>query len=222
MRRERPPFRADHVGSLLRPPALLARARNARRAASTRTSFVSARTRRSARSYECRRTSACSAATDGEFRRTSWHMDFIYRLGGDHAPATTASRCVPQRGGRRSSSRLPRCTSTARIGISETIFGDAFAFLRDDVTTAVPKLTIPSPSMVHWRGGRAAIDEDVYPDLDALLGRPHGRVPRRRCGASASSAARTSSSTTRASRTSTTRPAGVRRPRSAAIPSAST
>lgn len=46
------------------------------------------------------------------------------------------------------------------------IFRDAFAFLRDTVTQTVPKLTIPSPSMVHYRGGRAAIDESVYPDLD--------------------------------------------------------
>jgi 5-methyltetrahydropteroyltriglutamate--homocysteine methyltransferase len=55
-----------------------------------------------------------------------------------------------------------------RVGVSETIFGDAFAFLQGAVRTAVPKLTIPSPSMVHYRGGRAAIDEAVYPDLDAF------------------------------------------------------
>jgi 5-methyltetrahydropteroyltriglutamate--homocysteine methyltransferase len=54
----------------------------------------------------------------------------------------------------------------ARVGVSETIFGDAFAFLRDTVTKGTPKLTIPSPSMVHYRGGRAAIDEAVYPDLE--------------------------------------------------------
>jgi 5-methyltetrahydropteroyltriglutamate--homocysteine methyltransferase len=55
-----------------------------------------------------------------------------------------------------------------RIGVSETIFGDDFAFLKDIVDGAVPKLTIPSPSMVHYRGGRAAIDAAVYPDLDAF------------------------------------------------------
>jgi 5-methyltetrahydropteroyltriglutamate--homocysteine methyltransferase len=52
--------------------------------------------------------------------------------------------------------------------VSETIFGDHFTFLRESVTTSVPKLTIPSPSMVHYRGGKAAIDPDVYPDLDAF------------------------------------------------------
>ena len=55
-----------------------------------------------------------------------------------------------------------------KLGIGETIFGDDFAFLRDTVTTAVPKLTIPSPSMVHYRGGRASIDASIYPDLDSF------------------------------------------------------
>jgi 5-methyltetrahydropteroyltriglutamate--homocysteine methyltransferase len=55
-----------------------------------------------------------------------------------------------------------------KLGVSETIFGDDFAFVRDTAKRATPKLTIPSPSMVHYRGGRAAVDRDVYPDLDAF------------------------------------------------------
>jgi 5-methyltetrahydropteroyltriglutamate--homocysteine methyltransferase len=55
---------------------------------------------------------------------------------------------------------------TEPLTLTHTIFGDAFSFLEQTVTTAVPKLTIPSPSMVHYRGGRSAIDETVYPDLD--------------------------------------------------------
>jgi 5-methyltetrahydropteroyltriglutamate--homocysteine methyltransferase len=55
-----------------------------------------------------------------------------------------------------------------KLGIDETIFGDDFSFLRDTVSTAVAKVTIPSPSMVHYRGGRASIDPDVYPDLDGF------------------------------------------------------
>jgi 5-methyltetrahydropteroyltriglutamate--homocysteine methyltransferase len=55
-----------------------------------------------------------------------------------------------------------------KLGVSKTIFGDDFRFLRETVTSVVPKLTIPSPSMVHYRGGKAAIDPDVYPDLDAF------------------------------------------------------
>ena len=54
------------------------------------------------------------------------------------------------------------------MGLPQTIFADAFTFLRDTTTDATPKLTIPSPSMLHYRGGRAAIDPEVYPDLDAF------------------------------------------------------
>ncbi len=55
-----------------------------------------------------------------------------------------------------------------KLGVSDTIFGEDFRFLADTVTTAVPKQTIPSPSMVHYRGGAAAIDPDVYADQDAF------------------------------------------------------
>ncbi|NDU79672.1 5-methyltetrahydropteroyltriglutamate--homocysteine S-methyltransferase, partial [Actinomadura sp. DSM 109109] len=55
-----------------------------------------------------------------------------------------------------------------KLGVSDTIFGEDFEFLQDAVTTNLPKLTIPSPSMVHYRGGKAAIDPDVYPELDAF------------------------------------------------------
>ena len=55
-----------------------------------------------------------------------------------------------------------------KLGVSETIFGEHFRFLQATVTTSVPKLTIPSPSMVHYRGGQAAIDPEAYPDIDAF------------------------------------------------------
>src|SRR5690606_36979753 len=60
----------------------------------------------------------------------------------------------------------PSAHVSAPLTLKHTIFGDAFTYLRDTVTDATPKLTIPSPSMVHYRGGRSAIDESVYPDLD--------------------------------------------------------
>ena len=107
------------------------------------------------------------AATDGEFRRTSWHMDFIYGLDGIH-PGDDKVRVAFHNEDGEIEFSAPALHVDGRIGLSETIFGDAFTFLRDTVSTAVPKLTIPSPSMVHWRGGRAALDEDVYPDLDGF------------------------------------------------------
>ena len=89
-----------------------------------------------------------------------------------------------------------------KLGVSKTIFGDDFALpARRRSTTSVPKLTIPSPSMVHYRGGKAAIDAAVYPDLDAFwadltAAYARGGAPARRARLHA-----TCSSTTRASRT---------------------
>jgi 5-methyltetrahydropteroyltriglutamate--homocysteine methyltransferase len=104
-------------------------------------------------------------ATDGEFRRTSWHMDFIYQLQGVHR--TDDLILVHFRnmyGNLDFSSAALRVDG--KVGLDHTIFGDDFRFLQSVVTTGTPKLTIPSPSMVHYRGGPAAIDQSVYPDED--------------------------------------------------------
>jgi 5-methyltetrahydropteroyltriglutamate--homocysteine methyltransferase len=107
------------------------------------------------------------AVTDGEFRRASWHMDFIYQLDGiTHEAGHIAVKFTNEDG---EIEFTPAALHIeGRLGVSETIFGEAFEFVRDASTSAVPKLTIPSPSMVHYRGGKAAIDPSVYPELDAF------------------------------------------------------
>jgi methionine synthase II (cobalamin-independent) len=105
------------------------------------------------------------AATDGEFRRSSWHMDFIYQLDGITKEAGHIAVKFHRPDG--DIKFTPAALHIdGKLGVSKTIFGDAFAFLQEQVTSVVPKLTIPSPSMVHYRGGRAAIDPAVYPTLD--------------------------------------------------------
>jgi 5-methyltetrahydropteroyltriglutamate--homocysteine methyltransferase len=163
--RTQPPFRADHVGSLLRPPALLEA--RARRADGT----ISAAELRATEDAAIRdvvrmqESVGLQAATDGEFRRTSWHMDFIYALGG--IDPTDEKLKVHFRNEEGELDFESAALSVHdRISLPETVFGDAFTYLRDTVTTAVPKITIPSPSMVHYRGGRASIDPVVYPELD--------------------------------------------------------
>jgi 5-methyltetrahydropteroyltriglutamate--homocysteine methyltransferase len=109
------------------------------------------------------------SVTDGEFRRASWHMDFIFQLDGVSkvVDETLHVRFRNEQG--TIEFAPPSMHVDGRIGLSETIFGDAFGFLRSAASDRqVPKLTIPSPSMVHYRGGRAAIDETLYPDLDAF------------------------------------------------------
>jgi len=163
--RTAPPFRADHVGSLLRPPELL-RARDD--AAAGRISPEELRAvendaiRTAVRMQE---NVGLRAATDGEFRRSSWHMDFIYALDGISTADDKVKVSFHNAQGD-IEFMAAALHVDGRVGVSETIFGDAFAFLQGAVDAAVPKLTIPSPSMVHYRGGRAAIDEAVYPDLE--------------------------------------------------------
>ena len=160
----RPPFRADHVGSLLRPERLL----SAR--ASYAAGEIGADALRAVEDDAIRDVVATQAdaglgtATDGEFRRASWHMDFIYQLAG--VSKAEGEIKVPMRNEKGEVS----FTSAAmvidgKIDIAEPIFGDAFAFVQSTAagTGMTPKLTIPSPSMVHYRGGPASINRDIYP-----------------------------------------------------------
>jgi methionine synthase II (cobalamin-independent) len=163
--RTSPPFRADHVGSLLRPPELL----------QAREDFAAGRIDagelRAIEDDAIRDAVAMQAevglrsATDGEFRRASWHMDFIYELGGVTKAADNIT--VQFRNAEGTLEFTPAALRVdERVALREPIFARDFAFLQSTVAGAAPKLTIPSPSMVHYRGGRASIAESVYPDLD--------------------------------------------------------
>jgi methionine synthase II (cobalamin-independent) len=163
-RRAGPPFRADHVGSLLRPARLL-QARDAH----SRGEFDAERLRavedEAIREVvKLQEDVGLQSATDGEFRRASWHMDFIYSLGG-----ISQSQEHLKVQFRNASGVIEFAPAALRVDgpirLEQPIFADAFDFLAATVHTAVPKLTIPSPSMVHYRGGRAAIDRAVYPEM---------------------------------------------------------
>ncbi|PSK98885.1 5-methyltetrahydropteroyltriglutamate--homocysteine methyltransferase [Murinocardiopsis flavida] len=163
--RQSPPFRADHVGSLLRPHRLLAaRAEHAAGAigdAELRAVEDDA-IREVVRAQE---DAGLQSATDGEFRRASWHMDFIYRLGGiTRASDELHVTFHNEKGDIEFTPAALRVHD--RIRSTETIFAEAFDFLATLPKAALPKLTIPSPSMVHYRGGQAAIDPGVYPDIE--------------------------------------------------------
>ena len=106
------------------------------------------------------------SATDGEFRRASWHMDFIYSL--DGISRASDDLVVHFRNAEGGIDFTPAALRVdGKLGVGETIFGDDFAFVREH-TKSVAKQTIPSPSMVHYRGGAAAIDPAVYADSDAF------------------------------------------------------
>ena len=163
--RQNPPFRADHVGSLLRPQNLLkARADHADGSISVDDlrAIEDDAIRDVVRMQE---DIGLQTATDGEFRRTSWHMDFIYQLNG---VSKTDEKIEVHF--RNADGNLDFTSAALKIdgkvGVDDPIFGQDFAFLQSAVSSGTPKLTIPSPSMVHYRGGAAAIDKAVYPDED--------------------------------------------------------
>ena len=98
--------------------------------------------------------------------RATWHMDFIYQLGGiEHAPGDTKVQFRNEQG---TVEWTPAAIRVAeKIHLDHTIFAEAFEFLKSTVNGgATPKLTIPSPNMVHYRGGRLAVDERIYPDME--------------------------------------------------------
>jgi len=155
------------VGSLLRPPSLH-RAREDH--AAGRIDYAKLRAAEDdaiREAVKMQEEIGLRLATDGELRRASWHMDFIYRLDGITKEAGEITIKFFNEDGQIEFTPAALHVN-GKLGVSTTIFGDDFAFLRDTVTTAVPKLTIPSPSMVHYRGGKAALDPEVYPDLDAF------------------------------------------------------
>jgi 5-methyltetrahydropteroyltriglutamate--homocysteine methyltransferase len=206
--RATPPFRADHVGSLLRPPSLLS-ARDAHAAGTlTDDALRAAEDAAIADAVRMQESVGLRAATDGEYRRASWMTDFAYQLAGVRPTGTIATPAPA--GGRLDLS--PRTGASLMqvdgpIALEHVIFGDDLRTLQSLVTTATPKLTIPSPSMIHFRSGRDEIDEDAYPEVDAFWADLVAAY-RAEIAASSSWAARTSSSTTSASPTSTTRLSG--------------
>jgi 5-methyltetrahydropteroyltriglutamate--homocysteine methyltransferase len=166
--RTSPPFRADHVGSLLRPPELLA-AREQHAAGRLDDAGLRAAEDEAIRDVvRLQHDAGLRTVTDGEFRRASWHMDFIYSLDGvSKAPGNLSVKFHNADGDIEFTPAAIRIDD--RIGLGETIFAEPFRFLTQVAAEdQVPKLTIPSPSMVHYRGGRAAIDETLYPDLDGF------------------------------------------------------
>jgi len=157
---ETPPFRADHVGSLLRPREL-AEARAARKAGALSAEALRAVEDRAIAAAIARQEAiGPRAATDGEYRRAYWHYDFVSGLEG--VELYEPERKIAFHG----AVLLPHALRVnGRIAYRKPVMVDDFRYLAGHVKTAMPKQTIPSPSVVHFRGGRAAIDKTAYPDL---------------------------------------------------------
>lgn len=161
--RTTPPFRADHVGSFLRPKSLLAMRERRRRGEIDDATLRQAEDDAIREVVRFQEDLGLRGITDGEYRRTFFHVDFLQRLagvevgGGIPVSFRAASGSVDF--------APPVMRVTGKIRHVAPIQAADFEFLKS-VTGQVPKVTIPSPTMLHFRGGRGAISSEAYPDLD--------------------------------------------------------
>ncbi len=160
-----PPFRADHVGSLLRPQALMSARERYQNAEISAAELRQAEDEAIREAVAFQERIGLHGITDGEYRRGSWHMDFLYRLGGvvkfqDGLQVTFNNQQGPV------TFQGASLKVVSKLKLDHTIFGDDFTFLKSVVKNGTPKLTIPAPSMIHYRGGNNNVDESVYPDMN--------------------------------------------------------
>ena len=161
--RTKPPFRADHVGSLLRPPALKqAHAKHATGEIDD-AALKAVEDREIAAVIKKQEDVGLQLATDGEFRRSWWHFDFYRGLDGVEFYSTGTGIAFAGVQTKAESVRV-----VGKVGFSGHPHIDHFRFVKDH-TKVTPKMTIPAPSTMHFRQGRRSISKDVYPDLDGYF-----------------------------------------------------
>jgi 5-methyltetrahydropteroyltriglutamate--homocysteine methyltransferase len=164
MRRQRPPFRADHVGSLLRTGPLKEARRKQARGEITPSQLRQVEDREITAIIRQQEAIGLELATDGEFRRAWWHFDFLEHL--DGVEGYTTDHGIKFKG-IETKARNVRVVGKIDFPVDHPMLAH-FHFLKAH-TKVTPKLTIPSPSVLHFRGGRSAISAEVYPDLDSFF-----------------------------------------------------
>jgi 5-methyltetrahydropteroyltriglutamate--homocysteine methyltransferase len=163
MQRTKPPFRADHVGSLLRPAVLKGARAKREQGENSAVDLKAIEDREIERVIQKQQEIGLQLATDGEFRRSWWHFDFYANLNGvqSYAPPTGIKFHGVE-------TKAQSLRVVDRIGFSDHPMLAHFRFLKEH-TRVVPKMTIPAPGTLHFRQGRQSISTDVYPDLDAYF-----------------------------------------------------
>jgi 5-methyltetrahydropteroyltriglutamate--homocysteine methyltransferase len=173
--RTKPPFRADHVGSLLRPAALKdARAKFAK-GEIERAALKAVEDREIERVIKKQEEAGLQSITDGEFRRSWWHLDFLWGLDGveKHVMDTGVAFAAVM-------TRNEGVKVTGKIGFSSHPMLEHFKFVAAH-TKRTPKITIPAPSALYGRPMRTPVDKSVYRDNDTMfadLGRAYAKAVR--------------------------------------------
>ena len=161
--RDVPPFRADHVGSFLRPKELLDAREKFKLGGIDRDELRAIEDTAIHSVVRFQEDLGLRGITDGEFRRTYFHIDFLEQLEGVETRGGIAANF--RSAGGEVSFAPPVMHVTGKLRHVRPIQSGDFAFLKS-VTTQLPKVSIPSPTMLHFRGGRGAISKDAYPDLE--------------------------------------------------------
>ncbi|MBI1775826.1 MAG: 5-methyltetrahydropteroyltriglutamate--homocysteine S-methyltransferase [Proteobacteria bacterium] len=162
----RPPFRADHVGSLLRTPALRAAREQAAKGEITRAALKAVEDAAILDAVRLQEAAGLQGITDGEFRRALWHVDFLTGFDGITSTKTNYSVMFKGENGETAGTGSMMVV-TGRVRRSKPVMVEHFAYLKS-VTRKTAKFCMPSPTYLHMRGGRKIIDRHAYPDLDAF------------------------------------------------------
>ncbi len=161
--RAAPPFRADHVGSLIRPQNLIDARVKAAKGEITAAQLLEIQQAAIRGVVKQQEDIGLRSVTDGEYNRNSWQSDFLLKI---KNVTTTPSRLrvkFHSAAGTREHAP-PSMAVVGKLGRPNPIFVDDFRFLAS-IAKAAPKVTLPSPTILHFRGGRDAIDRAAYPDL---------------------------------------------------------
>jgi 5-methyltetrahydropteroyltriglutamate--homocysteine methyltransferase len=171
MTRVRPPYRADHVGSLLRPAALLAARARFSHGTGSAAELRAAEDEAIVETVRRQESVGLRIVTDGEMRRESW-LDFLAELDGVRQDERSLRHLIVTRPGHRAEAAPAGARNAfvvdGPIGLNRILYADDLRAVQAMVRAATPKLTLPSPNMLHYRTGRAMIDANVYPDLSAF------------------------------------------------------
>ena len=162
MLRTTPPFRADHVGSLLRPQYLRDARDRHQRGEFSADELKTVEDRAIQEVIAKEESVGLRGVTDGEYRREFWHFDFLAGLDGVESFRT--EKGIAFKG---AETKPIGIRVTDKISYSGHPMIDHFRFLKAH-TSAIPKMTIPSPSVLHFRGGRKAVPESTYPTMDGF------------------------------------------------------
>jgi 5-methyltetrahydropteroyltriglutamate--homocysteine methyltransferase len=163
MQRTKPPFRADHVGSFLRPAALKEARAKREKGAITPAELKAVENREIEKIIKKQEELGLKLATDGEFRRSWWHFDFLGMLDGVEVYDTDQG--IQFRGVQTKAQSL---RIVGKVGFSNHPMLEHFKFLKAH-TSVTPKMTIPAPPVLHFRLAKDGVKKSVYPDLDGFF-----------------------------------------------------